>query len=185
MDLQRLISGMTFHGINFNMKNKKGFTYIDLLLYIALIVIILSSLIPFAWNAIETGVKSTTEQEVFSNAQYISEQLQYQIRNASSINSVTGTQISLAVASSSANPTIIGLSSGNFTITQGTGSAILLNSQNTTISSLNFVNYTSSDNKTKNIQFTFTISAKYPNAGVMQEYNESTSIEGDAEIRSN
>src|ERR1700683_242043 len=116
MDLQRLISGMTFHGINFNMKNKKGFTYIDLLLYIGLVVIILSALIPFAWNAIETGVKSTTEQEVFSNAQYISERLKYEIRNATGINSVSATQISLGMSISSTNPTIIGLSGGNLTI---------------------------------------------------------------------
>src|ERR1700685_365020 len=121
MDPRQQISGMTLHGITFNMKDKNGFTYIEFILYIALVVIILSSLIPFAWNAIEAGVKSTTEQEVFSNAQYISEQLQYQIRNASGINSVTSTQISLGTAISSTNPTVIGLSGSNLTIKQGVG----------------------------------------------------------------
>jgi type II secretory pathway pseudopilin PulG len=180
---QQLIIGTILAGTISKMR--KGFTYIELILYVAIVIIVLAALVPFAWNVIEGGVKSTTEQEVFSNAQYISERLKYEIRNASGINSVTPTQISLSVASSSANPTVISLSSGNLTITQGSGSAQLLNSQNTTISSLNFTNYTSADTKTKNIQFIFTLAAKYAGAGLRQEYNESTIIEGAAEIRSN
>lgn len=145
----------------------------------------MTALIPFAWNAIETGVKSATEQEVFSNARYISEQVKYQIRNAAGINSVTPTQISLSTQNANTNPTIIALSSGNITIKQGISSLVNLNSANTTISSLIFTNYSSSDNKTKNIQFALTIAANYPGAGIRQEYNESTTIESDAEIRSN
>ena len=184
MDLRQQIFGTTLHGITFNMNDKNGFTYIEFILYIGLVVIILSALIPFAWSAIETGVKSTTEQEVYSNAQYISEQLQYQIRNASGINSVTATQISLGTSISSTNPTIIGLSGGNLTSTQGVGSPINLNSQNASISAVTFTNYTSGDNKTKNIQFTFTVNASY-SASKRQEYIESTTIEGDGEVRSN
>lgn len=169
---------------NFKLEIQQGFTYIEFILYIALVVIILSALIPFAWDAIEAGVKSTTEQEVFSNAQYISEQLKYQIRNATGINAVSATQISLGTSISNTNPTIIGLSGSNLTITQGVGSPINLNSQNASISAVTFTNYTSGDNKTKNIQFVFTVNASY-SASKRQEYNESTTIEGDAEVRSN
>lgn len=167
------------------MKNSKGFTYVEFILYIAIVVIVLSALIPFAWNVIGGGVKSTTQQEVFSNAQYISERLKYEIRNAAGINSVSSTLISLSVASVSANPTVIWLSGGDMYITQGTASAVRLNSQNTTVTNLAFTNFTSSDNKAKNIQFTFTIAAKYQGAGTRQEYNESTTMESDAELRSN
>lgn len=167
------------------LKKQKGFTYVEFILYIAIVVIVLSALIPFAWNVIGGGVKSTTQQEVFSNAQYISERLKYEIRNASGINSLSPTLVSLSIATSSANPTVIWLSGGDMYITQGTASAVLLNSQNTTVTNLAFTNFTSSDNRTKNIQFTFTIAAKYPGAGSRQEYNESTTIEADAELRNN
>jgi type II secretory pathway pseudopilin PulG len=161
-----------------------GFTFIELLLYLAIVTIMMTALIPFAWNIIEAGVKNSTEQEVFSNARYISEQLKYQIRNASGINSVAATQISLATSISNTNPTIIGLSGSNLTMKQGAASPINLNSQNASISALTFTNYTSGDNKTKNIQFTFTVSASY-SASKRQEYNDSTAIESSAEVRSN
>ena len=164
---------------------QKGFTFIELLLYLAIVTIMMTALIPFAWNTIEAGVKNSTEQEVFSNARYISEQLNYQIRNASGINSVSATSISLATFNANTNPTVIDLSSGNIRMKQGTGAVINLNSANTTISSLTFTNYTSADNKTKNIQYVLTIAASFPSAGQRQEYNESVTIESSAELRSN
>lgn len=169
------------------MKNihEKGVTLIETIIYIAIVSLIMTSLIPFAWNVIEGGVKSSTEQEVFGNARYISEQIKYQIRNAIGINSVSATQISLITSNSITNPTIIGLSGTNLTMQQGVGSAINLNSQNATMSGVAFTPYTSADNKTKNIQFVFTVNASYAGAGSRQELNESTTVEGDAEVRSN
>jgi hypothetical protein len=164
---------------------EKGFTFIELILYVAILTTMLIALIPFAWNIIGGGVKSATQQEVFSNARYISERIKSEIRNATGINSVTSSQISLSTATVATNPTVIALSGNNITITQGAGSAVNLNSQNTRISSLTFTNYTSADTKSKHIQFVFTINAYYPNAGTRQEFNDSTTIEGSAEVRNN
>ncbi len=162
-----------------------GFTLLELLIYSATIIIMMTTLIPFAWNVIGGGAKSATQQEVFSQARYVSERLKYEIRNADNINYFTPTQISLATKNPATNPTIITLNSGNIVIQQGTGSPISINSKNTTFSSLNFTNYSSEFNETKNIQFVFTLAANYPGAGLRQEYKESTTIEGSAEIRSN
>ena len=162
-----------------------GFTLIELILYIAIVSIVMTALIPFAWNVIEGGAKSATQQEVFSNARFISERLKYEIRNASGINSVASSSISLSTSTPSTNPTIIDLSGGNIRIKQGTGSAINLNSTDTMISSLVFTNYTSVDNKTKHIQFVFTINSNYTGSGQRQEFKESTTIEGSAEVRNN
>ncbi|MEK7571212.1 MAG: type II secretion system protein [Patescibacteria group bacterium] len=166
-------------------KFQRGFTYIEIIIYVAILTIMLTTLIPFAWNIIEGGAKSTTQQEVFANARFISERIKYEIRNATGINSVSSTAISLTTATSATNPTVIDLSSGNVRITQGTGSTVNLNSPDTTVSNFTFTNYTSSDNKTKHIQFTFTLNANYAGAGTRQEYNASTTIEGSAEVRSN
>lgn len=162
---------------------KSGFTLIELILYIALIVTILSAIVPFVWNTIQTGVKSAVQQEVNSNARYISERIKYEVRNATGVNSVTATSISLSTSVVATNPTVIDLSGGNIRIKQGTGTTVNLNSANTVINSLTFTNFTSADNKTKNIQYVMTVAASF--GAARQEYQDSLVIEGDAEVRSN
>lgn len=164
---------------------RKGFTFIELIIYVAIVSIVMTALIPFAWNVIEGGTKSATQQEVFANARFISEKIRYEIRNSIGINSVSASSISLVTSIAGTNPTIIDLSGGNVRIKQGAGSTISLNSTDTRISSLIFTNYTSGDNKTKHIGFTLTVNANYTGAGARQEYNESTTIESSAEVRSN
>ncbi len=164
--------------------SNRGFTFIELIIYISIVTMMMTTIIPFAWNIIEGGAKSSTEQEVFSNARYISERIKYEIRNAAGINSVAATSISLIASPSANNPTVIDLSGGNIRIKQGSANAINLNSQNASISALNFTNFTSADNKTENIQFTITVNASYA-ATRRQEYLESTTIQGSAEVRGN
>lgn len=165
------------------MKTERGFTFIELILYVAIVTIILSALVPFAWSAIETGVKSAVQQEVNANARYISERIKYEIRNATGINSVAAASISLATSTPATNPTVIDLLAGNIRIKQGAASAVNLNSANTVINSLTFTNYTSLDNKTKHIQFVMTVAAFF--AAARQEYQNSVVIESSAEVRSN
>lgn len=163
--------------------HSKGFTFIELILYVAIIAIILSALVPFAWNTVESGVKSSVQQEVNTNARYISERIKYEIRNATGINSVTSSSISFITSTPSTNPTVIDLSGGNIRIQQGIGSVINLNSTNTVINSLTFTNYSSGDTKTKHIQFRITVAASF--AAARQEYQDSVVVEGSSEIRSN
>ena len=176
-----ILSNFKFH-ISNSWLRQAGFTYIELILYIAIVSMMLVTLIPFAWNIIEGGAKSATEQEVFGNARYIGERIQYEIRNASSISTMSATSVTL-IASGSANPTIIDLSSGNIRIKQGVAAATNLNSVDTTIPSLVFTNYTSTDTKTKHIGYAFTITDAF--SSTRHEFTESTSIEGSAELRSN
>jgi type II secretory pathway pseudopilin PulG len=161
-----------------------GFTFVELILYLAIVSIVIGAIVPFAFNIIGGGVKSSTQQEVFSSGRYISERIKYEIRNASAITTVTPTSITLASTTPGSNPTVIDLNSGNIRIQQAGGKATNLNSANTTVSSLNFVNLTSSDSKTKHIQFSFTINANF-GTSVRQEYQETMTVEGAAEVRSN
>ena len=167
-----------------NLKSGKGFTFIELILYVAILTIILSALVPFAWSAIETGVKSAVQQEVNANARYISERIKYEIRNSIDINlPITATSISLVTSTPATNPTIIDLLAGNIRIKQGAATAVNLNSTNTVINSLTFTDYTSGNLKTKHIQFTMTVAASF--AAARQEYQDSVVVEGSAEVRSN
>lgn len=165
------------------MKREKGFTFIEMILYVAIVSIVVSALIPFAWSVIGTGAKSSVQQEVFSTARYVSERIKYEIRDASGINSVGTTAISLSNSNAAKNPTIIDLVAGNIRVKYGSSGAVNLNSTDTTISNLVFNNYTSGDNKTENIQYSFTVDSNY--ATIRSEYAETTSIRGAAEVRSN
>lgn len=165
------------------MKKKNGFTLIELLLYIAIVSFVLTSLVQFGWTIINASSKSSTQQEVYSQARLISERIKYEIRNAFGVNSITPSQISLITATAATNPTIISYSNGNLSIKQGTGAVQNLNSTNILLPSFVFTNYTSSDNKSKHIGITFTVSANYNSN--RQEYKESLSVETSAEMRSN
>lgn len=170
-----------YHKANY-MHSTRGFTLIELLLYVALVTIILSALIPFTWDIIGSSVKSRVQQEVSSNGRYVTERINYEIRNAAGINSVSASSISLSETVAAVNPTVIDLSGGKVRITQGAGSPVNLNSDDTTVSSLIFTDYTSADNKTKHIQTALSIGSSLNQT--RQEYKQTMTLETSAEVRS-
>lgn len=160
----------------------KGFTLIELILYVAVVTIMLTALIPTAWNVIGAGSKGTTQQEVGANARFISEKIKYEIRRASGITSASGSTLSLTNFSPDST-TVIDLVGGKIRINRNGGGAVNLNSNDTNVSNLYFTNYTSGDNATRNVQFVFTLNANFSQA--RQEYQGTITVEGDAELRSN
>jgi len=101
------------------MNNKKAFTLIELILYVALISIFITGAILFVWDLIYSEVKSNVEQEVNQNLRFVSKRVLYEIRNSSGINSVSANSISLSNSDSSKNPTVIDVSSNRIRIGQG------------------------------------------------------------------
>lgn len=162
---------------------QKGFTFIEMLLYVGILALLMGSLLPATWEFLGSRAKVNTNSEVYSQVRNISERIKYEIRNASGINSVANTSISLASSVAANNPTVIDQLGAFIRIKQGAAAAVNLNSSDSTVSGLVFTNYTSGDNKTKNIQFVFTMSANYVTG--RQEFKISSAIEGDAELRSN
>lgn len=158
---------------------KKGFTFVELLLYMAIMSIVLTSMTMLAWNAIGAGAKNSTLQEVYSNARYVSERIKYEIRNASALGTVGAS--SLAYTDANSVSSTIALSGGNVQLTKG--SSVNLNSPDTTVDSLVFTNYSSLDSKTKHVGFTMTMRANY--SGARFEFKETISLRGSAELRSN
>jgi type II secretory pathway pseudopilin PulG len=164
--------------------SQKGFTYIELILYISLITMVIMALVPFAWNVIGGSVKSRNQQEVSAQARAIGERIKWEIRNAKDVQAVTSTQLTLNDFDSTKNPTIIKLNGTNITIKEGTGAEVPLHSDTIQVTSLTFSDYTSTDDKTKNVQFTFTVDERP--TGTRHEYQvPSVTVEGDAEVRSN
>lgn len=170
-----------------------GFTFIEAILYIALIGIVMSAIIPFSLNIITGGAKSSIQQEVSSQARFVSEKIKYEIRNADDIdtlNSNFGSNFALNPSHklslnypSPDNPTVISVSSGKVQLKKGSGNAVDLNSADTKVTDLTFTNNSSADNKTKNLTFTLSLESNY--AGQRQEYKFSENLRTSVEIRSN
>lgn len=159
-----------------------GFTLIELILYVVLVTMMLGTLIPFAWNVIEGSVKVSVEQEVYSQARYLSERFKKEIRDASAVTTCNGTTLTLANPDSTKNPTTFSFALNEITITSGTSipSPIRLHSVDTIVNSFSCTNYTTTG--TDNVQITFTLTDNYTSTA-RQEYNESINIQFSAETR--
>jgi len=164
-----------------------GFTLIELILYTALVSIIISGAILFAWDIIYGRVKSQVQQEVNQNLRLASKRIVYEVRNASDINSVGANDLCLASADSDRNPTKIYVSSGRLWIGWGGGSSDctgLTNDEPLTtnlvsVSGLNFNDL--SFGESKNIDFTITVES----TGDRQEWQKSQTYSSSVEVRSN
>ena len=168
-------SGMTIRG-------QQGFTFVEAILYVSIISILLTTLIPFTWNIVEGQRKSATQEEVSSQARMISERIKYEIRNAVSINSVGASSLVLCEGSpcSGNNLTTISLSGGQISIAPAPApTPVILTSNDVTVSSLTFTN--NSSTTTKNVSFSLTLQQ----AGTQKrnEFKQSETIQSSVELR--
>lgn len=177
------------HSFDYTTFIQRGVTLIELVLYIAIISIFMTTIVSFAWNMVEGSAKSDTQQEVYSQARYLSERIKYEIRNASSINTsdfginfATDPTKQLSLTNAVTGTIIFRVNaSGKATITQG--ATTTLNSNSTRVTDLTFTNYTSLDNKTKHIGLTLTVTSNY--SQVRNEFRETITLRSSAELRSN
>lgn len=179
-----------------NSQFKRGFTLLELVLYVGIVSIVLTSLVTYAWNVVGIGEKSATQQEIYSLARYLSERIKYEIRSANDINfgssnfginlaQTPGAKLSLAKSAPN-DPTEIDVAGGLVRIRRGSAvpTPVPLNSADTNVTDLTFTNYTSSDNKTKHVGFTLVVQSRY--TGGRFEFKESAiTIESSGELRSN
>lgn len=92
--------------------NKRGFTYIEIILYVFIVSIFVGGIVLLAWDAIYIQIRSHEEQSVSSNLQLLSSRLSGEIRNAESISSITIDSITLNVKDVNRNPTVFSLVDG-------------------------------------------------------------------------
>lgn len=163
----------------------KGFTLIELIIYIALTSIFIVAAILFAWDIIYAGAKSSVQQELNHNLRFAAKRIAYEIRNAESVNSVTATSITLGMSDSARDPTVIDLSSGRIRIGFGSSgscpisSPCFLTTDDISITTLNFTDLSSGGSE--NIRFS--ISAE--TMSDRSEFKSTQIIEGSGEVRNN
>lgn len=185
---------MRIENLKFKMSNTQyGFTFIELILYVSIVTLMLTSLIPFAWNIIGGSAKSITQEEVFSQGRFISERLKYEIRNAADIDSAnsdfdvniaenTTKKLTLLQSPPINSSRISVAANGRLQFQQGADPPVELSSQDVIITDLTFSNYSSSDGKSKHVGFTITVATTN---NTRQEYAENITIKSSAEIRNN
>lgn len=174
-------------------KSQKGFTLLEVLLYITIISVVLSAVVFFAWNVLYGGVKSSRLGEVNYAARYVSERIQYEIRNSSGITvansdfgtnlaTAAGSKITLTNANAAKNPTVIDISSGQLRLTVGANAPVSLTPTNISLTSLTFTNNSSGDNKTRNLSFSLSLQSNIPSSGNVYQ---NVTLESAAEVRGN
>lgn len=160
------------------MKKEKGFSLIELLLYVSIAAIVVLVVSGLLYTILQARVKNQTIAEVDQQGAQLVQIINQIVRNSQSVNSPTSgssNSLSLGQTNASVNPTVFDLSSGVLRITEGSGSAVPLTNSRVSISGLTFQNLSDS------IKFQFTIS--HINSGSRSEYDYTKNFYGTANVR--
>ncbi len=152
----------------------RGFTLIELLLYVALASVMLGAISVFMANMLSARVKNQTIMEVENQGLLISRRIEQAVRNADSVGSpVLGTSagaLSLAMASSTINPTVFSVSGNSLGIQEGAGAFTPITNSRVKITDLNFTNTGLADTP-GSVKFQFTLSAVTSSMRFEQDYS--------------
>ena len=166
-----------------NNKNK-GFTLVEILLYLGLMTIVISAASVVLTILIQGRLRSQSITEVEQQGTIIIQIITQSIRNADAVNSPTigmnAASTSLDVYDAGNDPTVFDLASGIIQITEGTGSAVPLNAPNVVVSNLSFENVSRAGTPgTIRIQFDM----NYNNTSGISLYDYSKTFSGSASLR--
>jgi Tfp pilus assembly protein PilW len=143
-------------------KFSRGFTLIEMLLYVAASSFFLLTIVTFFSFVISTQSKNQMVQEVNQQGVFIIEHLTQAIRKASDSNTpaygASSSLLSLSTNSSSTNPTVFYVSNGVMYVQEGTSTSVALSNTKVSIKNLSFLNTSASTTQSGTIQVQFTIS---------------------------
>ena len=166
--------------------NKKGFTFIETLIYIALATMVLGIIFSYGWNILSLREKSTTVNETYSDAELLNERLKREIRSTSSVdkdNSIFGSVPGKLVLKTDNGDVTIEVVNDKVSIKRGNGDAVFLHRDSVRIKSFLLTKEESADGEILYVGFSFDVQAYFPEAGNRFEYQYSVPIESGAEIR--
>lgn len=173
--------------------HRPGFTLIETILYVAIASVVLISLSQFGWNIISVSTKNNIHQDIVSDSRFALDQMSLAIRNATDIDTTNSNfDINIATTPGSKltlrgtapnDPVVFDVSSGSLRMQIGTNTPVLLTSNSTSVETLIFTDNSSSDGKSKNIRYELSVIAN--SSSSRQEYQTTTHLRGDAELRSN
>lgn len=163
---------------------QKGFTLLELLLYIATSAAILLVISGFLSVLLRARIKNQTVADVEAQGQAAMQLMTQTIRNSATINSpaqgISAAFVSLNTYTTVNNPTIFDLSGGVLRIKEGAATTIPLTNSRVVVSGLSFQNLSrTSSPGTVRVQFTLT----HVNLGGRNEYTYAKTFTGSASLR--
>jgi type II secretory pathway pseudopilin PulG len=163
---------------------KKGFSLIETLLYISVFSVVVFLIFGVYGIVIESKVRQRTLTEVSEEGSRMMQIMTQTVRNAVSLNAPlpteTGYVLSLYVIDPLKNPTLFYVNDNNLLIAEGGGTPVVLNSNNLSVSNLEFSNLSGSGtNGTVNIKFTLSSNS----TNIQKIYQFSQDFESNATVR--
>jgi hypothetical protein len=127
------------------MKIRRGFSIIETVLYVAILIMIMATMVIFLINVVRRESKVTMVLEVNQNARFALEKMNAVIRNSKDATlpadgGGSGPTLSLTMPDSSVSPTVFAVTNGVLTMKQGTAAAVPLTSSAVKVSNLTFTN---------------------------------------------
>lgn len=127
-------------------KTLRGFTFFEVLIYLALFSSLMLALMNFSWNMFDLEAKGETERSIFSQSRQTSERLNGLIRNAAGIDTAASefdtTLGTLVLEQLGTSDTVtIGVESGQVTVTETGTSGVALQGSDTETVRLEFTKY--------------------------------------------
>lgn len=143
---------------------EKGFTLVEILVYVAILGVVVASFVSFAISIASSRGKVYVQQEVQANARVALNLITQKIISANGVNFSSSNfdsdlgVLSLSMADNSKNPTIISLTGddGQIQIQEGTDPALPVTSNEVRVTNLVFTNLTSTSDK-PNIKIDLTV----------------------------
>lgn len=166
------------------MNKNRGFTLVELLLYLGIVIIIIPAITGLVFVMLEARVKARAMNEINYQGDRVVRIINQAIRNSENVINPSkqnfSNNLSLQVADASKNPTIFDLSNGRIRVKEGVSSEIDLTNAQVTVSGLNFQN-NGLENSPDSIQFQFQIN--FNNLEGRNEYYYSKVFYGSASLR--
>ncbi|MBP6888840.1 MAG: prepilin-type N-terminal cleavage/methylation domain-containing protein [Candidatus Pacebacteria bacterium] len=163
----------------------KGFTLIEMILYVAICSMLLLSLSTMFSFLLGSRVKSQAITEVNQQGFFVMHLLTSSIRNAKSVDtpamSATSPTLSITTQSPLLSPTVIGTSNQVIVLTEGAATALPITNSRISVSSLLFENISSSSSTDRVVRISYTLT--YKSASLRQEYSYSKTFTGSATLR--
>ena len=164
--------------------NKRGFTLVELLLYIAMVPLILGGAIGLFYLSTQSRIKHETVSEVQKQGSQIVNIIAREIQAASGITTPVagsnGPSLELSTSVAATNPTLFNIGGTTLFETEGLSPAIELHNSKITISNLDFVNL-SRPSTNGNVKFSFDLTSV--NSSGRNEYDYTQTFYGSGSLR--
>lgn len=166
-------------------RSHKGFTLVEMVLYVSLCSIFLLTLSTLLTFLLETRVRSQAIAEVNQQGFQVMNMITQTVRNGRSVEvpsiGTSSTTLSVTTPVPVQSPTVFDVSSGTVRIKEGSGNPVALTNSRVNVTELQFQNVSSIASTEKSIKVLFTI--QHINLGGRSEYTFTKSFTGSATLR--